>query len=769
MTSFFLLIALFLLLGINRNGRIEKPLDARLLPLTGFVQSNGSVFRAVESRDKFHALAAEISLTPNTYYHIGYHVPSLPRQKVVLFNDFYAPGYDNSEQELSKPSGMHMFGKRQSFVINSGRSPHRALFRLFYSGSPGLEVAHFQITRIPSWWIWLKRGLIFGVLGALLLLVVLGIQRFRNIRAPSLQGNVKTFGIPASEVPKVMIVYFSFVLIRYIMFMVIPYWSGDEYVYKSIAAGIWQFGRHGVLTDSMVSHSVDLPNLLYPYLISPAFYLGENFYSGVRLINAILINLAIFPCYLIARKFLNPPLALIAATFSLTIPFSNLGAFAVPEVLFYPFFLLCAWMGIESLHRPTSVPWISASGVMCAILLNVRLNALVLMPAFLVSFLWISLRHRRGRFFFLRPYWLSAVIAFLATHMLLQYLLGVRQIGNLGVYSHVVERTSGPLAVFLKDPAGVFHLFVGHFTTIAIPYALPIALVISAILSARNGWRQDSSFEPFLVITSVFAAALFLLTLAFTISVSSFDLGGLGRWHSRYYFYFYPLLSIAGLVIPGRFHPNSKIARWVVIVIVGFFLAANIYFIKFHHGPQLPWFGSIADNMDVQWYLPVKNSYWLFLIFTVILTNLWLRQSPSFRKAFVVFIFSWAALANYGTMHSAGVGAGVRQAAVQLIHANDTTLSAPCGSLAYNFLDHHPGRFVVVGDSYSTMVTAAFWNPFIPERTLIHSDTSKPVAPLEVGVPADYLIANGDIRIDSIYRPIISIGKCVIYEIPNLR
>jgi 4-amino-4-deoxy-L-arabinose transferase-like glycosyltransferase len=767
--SLLLLGALLVMLGTNRNGRVEKIVAAQILPLTGFDQVYNGVFGAVVSKDGFHALAAEISLAPHTYYHIRYDVSRLPREKVLVTTDLYAPGYDNPEQKLSKVFGMNMLGKSQDFVVNSGRSPERALIRLFYSGPPGLEIANVQITCVPKWWTWLKRGLIAGMLGALLVTALLAMLRFRNIPAFPQQGEANALRVLIGESPTVVAVFLFAVLSRYMMFIVIPYWSGDEYVYKSIAAGIWHFGRHGVLTDIMVSHSVNLPNLLYPYLISPAFALGENFYFGVRLINAMIINLTIFPCYLIARKFLDRTPALLAAMLSIAIPFVNLGAFAVPEVLFFPLFLLSIWVAIESIDRPASVAWIAAFGVMTAVLLNVRLNALVLLPAYLVLLLWISLKRRQALLLLQHPYWLGAVIAFLGTHILLQYLLGARQIGGLGVYRQVVERSDGPFAVVAKDPVGVFHLIVGHLTTLAIPFALPIALMMFSVSWTRSRRDIDRKFEIFLTAAMIFSFALFLLALTFTISVSPFDLGGIGRWHSRYYFFFYPLIIIAGVVFTQRLTLKEISKRRAVIAIVGFFLAANIYFIKFYGGPQIPWFGSIADNMDVQWYLPAERLYWLFIGFTVILTWLWHCRSAYFRKAFLGFIFSWAAIANYGTIQSAGVGTGVRQAAIQLIHANDTTLSAPCGSLAYNFLDHHPGRFVVVGDSYPTMVSAAFWNPFIPERTLTHSDISKLLGPVDVGVPADYLIANGDIRTDPIYRPILSVGKCVIYEIPNLR
>ena len=153
-------------------------------------------------------------------------------------------------------------------------------FRLFYSGTPGLEVANIKITQVATGWIWFKQLLFASTLGGFLILALFVIQKYRNYSSsPKSIENSKS-RIVVAEFPAVLSVYFCFVLIRYMMYIVMPYWSGDEYAYKSIAAGIWQFGHHGVITETMIGHSVDLPNLLYPYLISPAFILEENFYFG---------------------------------------------------------------------------------------------------------------------------------------------------------------------------------------------------------------------------------------------------------------------------------------------------------------------------------------------------------------------------------------------------------------------------------------------------------------------------------------------------------
>ena len=750
---FFILVLgmILLLLGLNRVVIYDDAINIDTPTLTGFEEVNKGVLRSNNGKNEFHQFAALIPLVPNTYYRIQYDISELAWKKVTLTTDLYAPGYDNSKQEFRIVLGMNELGEQQDVLINSGQSPEQAHFRLFYSGAPGLEIKNIQITKIATWSIWLQRALLTGGIGLIILvLYMFVIKHIRNLNALSQTTENTISKIIVIDVLPVMAIYLIAVIIRYVMYIAMPYWSGDEYVYKSIAAGIWQYGHHGVVTEAMVSHSVDLPNLLYPYLISPAFMLGENFYFGVRLINAIVMNMAIFPCYLIARKYLNRTPALLASGFAIAIPFLNIGAFAVTEVLFFPLFMFAIWVAIESISRPQSVSWFVAFGFMVAVLLNVKLNALVLLPAFFVSLLWLSILRKQVKGFFIRPYWLSVVLSFLCTYFLLQYFLFNRRFGDAGAYTKIAELNEGFFSTIFNNFEEVGHLVIGHMTTLAIPYALPIVLIIYVFITNRNKWYMDKSFNDFLVVVVFFSSAIFALTLLFTIKVSPVDLGGLGRWHSRYYFYFYPLVIIAGAVFVEHFKFNEKPNRLVVLGGVALLLVVNIYFIKYYNVLKNPWFGSIVDNMDVQWYRYASQFYWLFIVFTAILSWLWVKRSEYFKRSLIYFMITWVLVANYGTLRVTGAGRP----------SSDNA----CGNLSQHFLEKNPGRFVVVGDSRANMVSAAFWNIYIPVRAFIYSDTTNLFSSAVLGVSTDYLIVNGDIQVDTTYNPLISNGECTIYE-----
>ena len=755
MKTFIITLSLFLLSFVTQNSTVNSE-DVVVIgapSLSGFEEVRNGVFRANNTENESYSLSMPIALLSNNYYRIQYEVLGLPREKTNVIVDLYAPNYDNPEQEIRRYFGVNALGKPQDLLINSGDSPTNAYLRIFYSGSPGLEVANIKLTQMVTWRIWMERALkmasLAGFLALMLVAIKFGWDYLCRVRAYE----IGTSRILASEIAFVMALYSVAVLIRFAMYMVLPYWGGDEYAYKSIAAGIWHFGRHGILTDTMVSFSVDYPNLLYSYFISPSFLLEENFYVGIRFINSVLINFAVFPAYLIARKYLDQYLALVVAGLSIAIPFANLGAFAVTEVLFFPLFLLSIWMAIESVERERHIGWAISFGIVVAVLMNIRLNAIVLLPAYFFSILWILLRQKKTSDIFSYYYWFWTFISFICTYIALKYLLDGKAIGDFGFYGRVAERSEGPVNIILNNPIGFFHLVIGHLATVSIPYALPIALIVAFTMAARDKLSTNHEFNNFLIITSVFSLALFILALVFTIGVSPIDLGGLGRWHSRYYFYIYPLIITASFVFADRVKIISPSNDFGVIVIVVLLMACGFYFIKIHGALQDPWFGSIADNMDVQWYRPAAHFYWIFVAATAALSWLWYNRSVYYSKALVLFMIVTGAVGNYGTLQVAG--------------ASQSTHSNTCGVLSWNFLNQYPGRFVIVGDSRLNMVATAFWNPYIPEKTFLFDSGSKFLGQTEIGVSATYLVVNGEILVDAAYKKMVSIGKCSIYKIQN--
>ena len=106
-----------LLMGVqNRIVNFEDAMAVGKPSQTGFEEVQKGVFLAVQAQDGFHLLSTPIALAPDAYYRVQYDVRRLPREKVIFTADFYAPGYDNPEQELTRIIGMNVLGQHQNVI-----------------------------------------------------------------------------------------------------------------------------------------------------------------------------------------------------------------------------------------------------------------------------------------------------------------------------------------------------------------------------------------------------------------------------------------------------------------------------------------------------------------------------------------------------------------------------------------------------------------------------------------------------------------------------
>src|SRR5262245_34273821 len=100
--------------------------------------------------------------------------------------------------------------------------------------------------------------------------------------------------------------------------MVAPWIMVDELVYSELAKSFAANGEF--LVRDVPSNGY---GFVYPVLIAPAWRLFDaipDAYAVAKAINAVLMSLAAIPAYLIARRLLRPPLALVTAALTVLVP-----------------------------------------------------------------------------------------------------------------------------------------------------------------------------------------------------------------------------------------------------------------------------------------------------------------------------------------------------------------------------------------------------------------------------------------------------------------
>ena len=349
----------------------------------------------------------------------------------------------------------------------------------------------------------------------------------------------------------------------------------DELAYQKLAQSLGQTGQLALFGKHGLSYSP-----LYPLLLSPlyAFHLsGPAAYRAVLVLNCLLMALAGFPIYGIARYVLSRPRSIAAVALSSLAPLMLFSSFVMSENLGYPLFLFAAWAMLRTVHRP-SVRADTAVVGLCVVCMADRLQFIVLLPAALGAVLLAALVEspgpRRRR---------SALLHACREHLLLTAANAVLVVGVIAIYvgSRLVALAGQygyQRSLPLPTPWRIADLFLQHLgafdlTSGVIPFAG--TLLAAALWFRRRGSPQTDAFAAAAAAVSV---AVLLIT-AFAAYGQRFPAGAaLPRIHERYYFYVVPLFLIAMIAALGIPRSTALLRLGLAAAAVGALLPLAIPF-----------------------------------------------------------------------------------------------------------------------------------------------------------------------------------------------
>ncbi len=332
-----------------------------------------------------------------------------------------------------------------------------------------------------------------------------------------------------------------------------PWIAPDEMVYGMLGEGLWS---HGTLT--LRSFPSPYYSLLTPALIGAplsAFDLADGI-QWARLLQALAMSLVALPTYLWARRLGSRWWAVAAAALVLTAPAFHYSGFLMTEPLTLTVVTVALLMLARALEEPSMwrygvfVAWATAAAA-------VRLQALVLLPAFLLAALVDAVAARdRAR---LRPLLSFGALAAVATGLVLVVMLAigdelsVRRV--LGAYTPVGEAT-GVTADRLGEVA--WHAFDVSVLGLGVT-VLAAAALAWLVLSGRD---RDPALRAFVSTTLAYAVLL-------VVQVGLFAAVFVGTIAERYLITLLPLLAVALCAWVARGAPRVLrvvVPVWLLVV-----------------------------------------------------------------------------------------------------------------------------------------------------------------------------------------------------------
>ena len=276
--------------------------------------------------------------------------------------------------------------------------------------------------------------------------------------------------------------------------MVAPFIMVDELIYSELARSVVDDGSFAVRGAATSGYS-----LLYPLLIAPAYALFDELpraYGAVKTINALAMSLAAVPAYLIGRRVVAPPLALLGALLAVAVPSLAYTGTVMTENLYYPVFLTVVLALLRTVDRP-SWSWTAVLLALLAVAYAVRSQTVALIPAVATAPLLVVL-FERGGWRGLRAYWrpfaalatggLAVVVFQLVRGQSLQDLLGAYSI--VGDRSYEVDSVLRFWAWHLEElaffvavvPVAATLVLVGLVRSLPRPLQVHLAVTVATVV-----------------------------------------------------------------------------------------------------------------------------------------------------------------------------------------------------------------------------------------------------------------------------------------------
>jgi hypothetical protein len=354
---------------------------------------------------------------------------------------------------------------------------------------------------------------------------------------------------------------------------------------------------------------------LYVYLLAPAWWIHDTAtaYAVVKYLNVFAMTSAIFPAYLLARRFVSTPSALLVAAASGAIPSLAYSLAIVPEVIAYPWAVLCAWLIVESLGgRGRRWTW---AAIAVSILAPLVRGQLVVIPAaYAIAALALWLRGPAGRR--LRADWsrtdsLGAVLLAIGVFVFLN-----RWIGNGNGPWHITTTSyRGKIVDQIVWSVGALAIGIG---------VLPLVGGLVALVP-RRGERTNAYDRAF-----VATAASFLGTFALYTGVKAayLSITFATRVEERNMIYVSPLLFLGTAIVLER----RRLRWWALaaaVAMTAWALAATPLQLDWPYFEALGFSIAATTNRDFYWTnFDIRNALYVALGISVLLiaARWWLRQ-----------------------------------------------------------------------------------------------------------------------------------------------
>jgi phosphoglycerol transferase len=512
-----------------------------------------------------------------------------------------------------------------------------------------------------------------------------------------------------------------------------------------------------------------VPSYLYLWLLRATSSCGDGFLDCARIVNEFCLVAASPFIYAIARRVASWPLALLVAALALLAPFNLYTAFFMPEAMYYFGFAVLSWVALawpavadsradDGGGRRRRIGQGLAAGVVLGLMSLVKVHALFLLPSlclYLVGAGWLAARTR----------WLvdgvsSAMLA-AATTLALKFGLGWLLAGDeaLSVFGSFYSATASqharrPLGELLQ---AAWTSGAGHLMAIAVLLALPLALLLQAVVSRRARAQGGAARRQLWLYALLMLGAAGGVAVMFTASISDVAPAEVLRLHLRYYSFVFPLLlavaagAIGAPAAEARAaHTQPRPRAWPLALLLAIVVLLGAW--------KLPGYSlNAVDGPEIHAIALDQTAGRILAGIELLVLLLWARGSRLAAPLFLLVAVPWMTV--QGVLDTSGYLKGI----------DPHWQSDLAGKFAHRYVPaQEHNAITVVGNDVVQVMRAQFYID-APDTGMLALPPDAPLEPYQMPLRNKWLLVIGHHPLPPGYQPLVATNDYTLTRMDTRR
>ncbi|MBI2667378.1 glycosyltransferase family 39 protein [Candidatus Woesearchaeota archaeon] len=461
---------------------------------------------------------------------------------------------------------------------------------------------------------------------------------------------------------KLIIAFTIIFLLKAILsyFILAPSEFADGYIYSKIARGVF-------FSQELSVHGISIDHLpLYPILLSISYVFNDmnNVYIAMKVINAFISSLIIFPAFFLAKEFLSTKKSFLFSILISVLPANfAFSPYIMTENLFYPLFLTSIYFIYKSFQEnKMKYDLLASLFIGLSFLTRALTFVLIIVVGALFIYKIIIRDYKLKEFLMKLVYYLIPFLLVVSPWIIRNLFLFNNELGIIS--NHYLTKSFA-----LPRPAHILILFTLVWTILYFGFMMLSSGVIFPLmhLKAIKKFFEDKKLFLLLLISYISLGAVILVISRYNAGTAAsndilFRL--YGRPLGRHLDVILPLIILLG-VISTTFYNKIKENLFIPLIITTLSLLFSIRLVFFPLFPlnnlSLAWVGTLKYLIDFVFYgrqsTEIIFSMASFIIFIIIfllipiiifiLHKKDMLKINNVMKFFVVF-FLLVSLLNYG-------------------------------------------------------------------------------------------------------------------------